>query len=81
MYAAIYIFLFIADTQDPVTPLASAKLVNRGSRPPGIQAVSNSHDNSYIHISVHCRYPRSRYSPSKREACEQGESASRHPGC
>ena len=25
------------DAQDPVTPLASAKLVNKGSRPPGIQ--------------------------------------------
>ena len=37
---AVRIYL---DAQDPVTPLASAKLVNKGSRPPGIQAVSNSH--------------------------------------
>ena len=31
---AVRIYL---DAQDPVTPLASAKLVNKGSRPPGIQ--------------------------------------------
>ena len=37
---AVRIYL---DAQDPVTPLASAKLVNRGSRPPGSRLSSNSH--------------------------------------